>query len=228
MTTWFSSRVSALVTLVWISAGAVLVAATALEVRARWFVPPTPPEIASDVTVHDAPDLQGRRATFRILLFSDEFRWRLSSWDTIEDSTAFPEFTDEMKAVLHSAREIICVGASSEEIPAGVGVKSGRAREEWRAARRAERIATWIRGSLRRPIPVRKLNIGHHLPTRAARDTSDQRRVIVILVLDHDEAVNVDESLRAAMTAEAERAPILESLLTNYSLGAGKTFSWVP
>ncbi|MCC7243028.1 MAG: hypothetical protein IT180_13960, partial [Acidobacteria bacterium] len=53
-------------------------------------------------------------------------------------------------------------------------------------------------------------------------------RVVIILVLDHDESVNVDESLRAAMLAESERAPILDSLLTNYSLGAGKTFSWVP
>ena len=31
-----------------------------------------------------------------------------------------------------------------------------------------------------------------------------------------------------ATLAESERAPILDSLLTNYSLGAGKTFSWVP
>jgi len=229
MTGWFSNRAHWLVAVAWLGVGTTLVGVTAVEVTRRLAAEPaTPPEVVRDVTVRDVADAEGRRATFRILLFSDEFRWRLSSYDTIEDSAAFPRFTDEMKAVLNSAREIICVGASSEEIPVGVGLKSGRAREEWRAARRAERIALWIREALSKPIPVRKLNIGHHEPTRAGHDTSDQRRVVVILVLHHDETVNVDESLRTAMREESGRAPILDSLLTNYSLGGGRTFSWVP
>ena len=93
------------------------------------------------------------------------------------------------------------MGASSEEVPAGVGLKAGRAQEEWRAARRAERIAVWVRQGLSKPVPVRKLNIGHHSPTKATGNTSDQRRVVVILVLDQDEGTNLDESLRGAMTA---------------------------
>ena len=52
--------------------------------------------------------------------------------------------------------------------------------------------------------------------------------MVVILVLDQDEGTNLDESLRGAMTQEAGRAPIFESLLTDYSLGAGKAFTWVP
>lgn len=227
MTAWLTDHARQIVAIVWLGAGVALAGMTTLEVG-PWSQPPTPPEVVRDVIVRNVADTQGRRATFRILLFSDEFRWRLSSYETIEDSAAFPRFTEEMKAVLNSAREIICVGASSEELPAGVSPKSGQAREEWRAARRAERIALWIRESLSKPVPVRKLNIGHHTPTKAGGDTSDQRRVVVILVLDHDEEVSVDESLRAAMLAEAGRAPILDSLLTNYSLGAGKTFSWVP
>lgn len=200
---------------------------TAADLMAR-AVPPTPPEVVQDVTVRDARDGDGREATFRILLFSDEFRWKLNSYDVIEDGTPQPAFTDAMRKVLDSAKEIICVGASSEEIPAGVGFTRGRAQEEWRAARRAERIAMWVRSSVSRPIPVRKLNVGHHEPTRGARDTSDQRRVVIILVLEHDEGTDIDRALRAAMASESDRAPILESLLTNYSLGAGETFSWVP
>lgn len=227
MAEWFSGRARWLLTVAWLTAGAGLAGVTAVDVRAR-LAPPTPPEVTTDFTVRNAVDHDGRRASFRILLFSDEFRWRLNSYDTIEDGAAFPGFTDEMKAVLNSAREIICVGASSQEIPAGVSFKAGRAQEEWRAARRAERIALWVRQAISKPIPVRKLNIGHHAPTRAAKDTSDQRRVVVILVLDHDEGANVDESLRAAMEDESRRAPIFDSLLTDYSLGAGKTFTWVP
>ena len=80
----------------------------------------------------------------------------------------------------------------------------GRAQEEHRAARRAEKIAVWVREALNRPIPVRKLNVGHHAPT-GTDDTSDQRRVVIILVLEQDEDANIDQSLRSAM-AGAERA----------------------
>ena len=66
----------------------------------------------------------------------------------------------------------------------GVSIHAGRAAEEWRAARRADQIAIWVREALQRPIAVRKLNIGHHLPTGQPGDTSDQRRVVIILVLD--------------------------------------------
>lgn len=45
-----------------------------------------------------------------------------------------PQFTDEMKAVLNSAKEIIVVGASFEEIPPGVAFPEGCAKEERRAA----------------------------------------------------------------------------------------------
>ncbi len=217
------------VTGAWLVAGAGLGVLTAFEVRDRWLVPPTPPEITHDLIVKDAVDQRGRHASFRILLFSDEFRWRLSSFDAIEDGTAHPQFTDEMKAVLNSAEEIICVGASSEELPTGVPVARGRAQEEWRAGRRAEEIAKWVRAALSRPVPVRKLNVGHHAPTRAgARDTSDQRRVVIILVLRHDEGADLDQSLRSAMAGEVLRAPIFESLLTNYSLAMGGKFTWVP
>jgi hypothetical protein len=190
-------------------------------------VPPTPPEVKRDVIVRAVPDNQGRRASFRILLFSDEFRWRINSFDSLENGVR-PQFTPEMKAVLSDAEEVIAVGASSEEIERGVSVASGRASEERRAARRAEQIAVWVRAALSTPTPVRKLNVGHHAPTERPGDTSEQRRVVIILVLDHEGGANVDEALRAAMTQESVRAPIFGTLLTKYSLGAGQAFTWVP
>jgi hypothetical protein len=192
----------------------------------RMRTPPTPPEVKRDLIVKDAPDASGRKATFRILLFTDEFRWRLSSADTLENG-ATPVFTPEMKRVLNTAEEIICVGASSEEIAPGVAFQAGRALEERRAARRAGQIAMWVGASLTKPIPTRKLNAGHHVPTDgSAGDTSDQRRVVIILVLHHDEGTNVDEALRTAMTAESVRAPIFQTLLTQYSLASRPRFTW--
>ena len=78
-----------------------------------------------------------------------------------------------------------------------------------------------------RPIPIRKLNIGHHAPTGQPGDTSDQRRVVIILVLDSDDNIDVDEALRTAMVRESVRAPILDTLLTRYSLAEGTSFVWV-
>jgi len=202
--------------------------ATAVEVRRLTrTLPARPPEVVRDVIVRNAPDQKGRRASFRILLFSDEFRWRINSYAALESTPAKPDFTPEMRAVLNDAREIICVGASSEEIPTGVSFERGRFEEERRAGRRAERIAVWVRGALTRPIPVRKLNVGHHAPTGQGRDTSDQRRVVIILVLDGDEKTDVDQALRAAMAQESARAPIFDALLTQYSLAAAPTFTWV-
>ena len=58
----------------------------------------------------------------------------MNSFDAIESGGKRPQFTPEMKAVLNSASEIICVGASSEEIPPGTSFPQGRAQEERRAA----------------------------------------------------------------------------------------------
>ena len=136
--------------------------------RATRAVPPTPPEVARDLVVRNVRDDVGRSASFRILLFSDEFRWRINSYRQLE-STDAPAFTDAMKAVLNDAEEVICVGTSSEEMPAGASMEAGVASEEWRAARRAEQIAVWVRSALQKPTPIRKLNAGFHTPTTAGQ-----------------------------------------------------------
>lgn len=214
-------------TTIWVIAGGWLVGSTAGELRASWLVPPRPPEITTDIIVRNAVDEEGRATTFRILLFSDEFRWRINSFETLEQAGRRPHFTPEMKTVLNSAKEIICVGASSEEIPSGISYGEGRLKEERRAARRAEQIAVWVREAVDRPIPVRKLNVGHHAPT-GTQETSDQRRVVIILVLNSDADANIDQALRWAMAGEAVRAPVFEALLTKYSLGNRQHFTWVP
>ena len=69
------------------------------------------------------------------MLFSDEFRWRINSFDAVEQGGKRPQFTAGMKAVLNSASEIIAVGASSEEIPPGTSFP--RAAPRKRSAPRA-------------------------------------------------------------------------------------------
>jgi hypothetical protein len=198
-------------------AGAGLAYATFDEVdRLTRFRAPTPPEVTTDVIVRNAKDEEGNRASFRILLFTDEFRWKMSSSEELE-SFDQPAFTPEMKSVLARAKEVAPVLAQ----------QAARKKEETRAARRASRIALWVREALNKPIPIRKLNVGHHTSTRGADDTSDQRRVVIILVLDRQDGTNVDEALRAAMTHESVNSPIFKVLLSRYSLATGKSFTWV-
>jgi hypothetical protein len=148
----------------------------------------------------------------------------MSSHVELENKGSEPDFTQEMKAVLDSAQEIICVGESSEEAPNGVPASRARAEEERRAARRADQIALWIRRAISSPVPIRKLNIGQHRPTGQKRDTSDQRRMVIVLVLDHEESVDLDQALRNAMARESARAPVFDTLLRDYSRSS--TFTW--
>jgi len=110
-----------LTTLAFVIAGVCLTYATVVEVdRLTRLTTPTPPEVAEDVIVRNAKDLQGRRASFRVLLFTDDFRWRMSSYEILDSRLEEPAFTPEMKAVLDRSKEIIVVGASSEEIVPGL------------------------------------------------------------------------------------------------------------
>ena len=93
----------------WIVLGGWLVYSTVGEFKQALAIRVTPPEVIRDVIIRDAEDLLGRRAMFRVLLFTDEFRWRLNSHEALNDGAAEPHFTPEMKAVLSSAKEIICV-----------------------------------------------------------------------------------------------------------------------
>jgi hypothetical protein len=230
-TQWRSTGIA----LLWYLSGLLLIVfgggvvyATVVEVRhLTRVVPPAPQEVAEDVVVRNTGDEKGRRASFRIMLLTDDFRWRLSSTQQVERSRGGIEFSPEMKAALKDAKEIICVGASSEELPSGLKGERGREAEERRAAERAEQIAKWVKSAIGRDIPVRKLNVGYHAPTGNGADTSDQRRVVIILVLEREENTNIDQALRAAMKAESTRAPIFDALLTRYSLASGSAFNWI-
>ena len=192
--------------------GGVLAYASVNEMR---HVLPKPPEVAQDVVTRNVEDAQGRRASFRILLSPTSSGGASARTSRSRIARTSPSSRLEMKAVLESAEEIICVGESSEEVSSGVPLTRARAEEERRAARRADQIALWIRGAISKPVPIRKLNIGQHRPTPTAErhDTSDQRRMVVVLVLDHDDSVNLDQALRSAMAQERARAPIFDTLL---------------
>ena len=189
---------------------------------------PTPPEVTRDLIVRNASDSLGRRASFRILLFTDEFRWRLNSFDALENGSAEPLFTPEMKAALERRRGNHLRRRQLGGDPAGRVVRRGAGA---RGASRGPPGGTdcdlgaggAVEGHSRQEAQRRPSRVD-----RLRRDTSDQRRVVIILVLDHDSGTNIDQALRQAMSNESDRAPIFETLLTAYSLTTGSDFTWVP
>jgi hypothetical protein len=83
-------------TIAWVIAGGWLAGATAGELRHAWYIVPTPPEVIKDVTVRNVRDDEGNKASFRIMLFSDEFRWRINSFDAVEaEGGKRPQFTEK-------------------------------------------------------------------------------------------------------------------------------------
>lgn len=177
-------------------------------------------------------DIEGNSATFMISLLSDEYRWVIGSTSELEQPHTNLVFSEEMKQNINNALEVICVGASSEDIRPGATEEQGRREEEQRAERRAETIAIWVRQAIMHNVRVRKLNVGHHVREggrgTGGVDTSHQRRVIIILVLEEDEGVNMDQALRDALEKERDKHPIYATMLDNYSLTRGKVFTWTP
>ncbi len=192
-------------------------------------MPEKPPEVHEQIISH-APDNTGKMASFAIHLLTDDYKWMIGRWDLLENRQSEIDFSDPMKRLLNRSVEVICIGASSEETEPGLSRDDGRKREEWRAAQRAESISKWVRAALYRPINVRKLNIGHRDPAieqDGVSDTSDQRRVIIVLVLKMEEGTDLGQALRNAFRLERKKQPLYETILSKYSLTQGLTFHWV-
>jgi hypothetical protein len=194
---------------------------------------PTPvdlPETEQDIRV-DGADERGRHVTFLISLLSDEYRWVMGSSSALEEPHPALIFSDQMRRSINNARGVICVGASSEDTVPGVSEAEGRLLEERRAMLRAETIALWVQRVRSNPlVTIRKLNVGHHRrergPGALLNDTSDQRRVIIILVLKDEEGADMDEALRNALEQERGKHPIYATILDGYSLTRGPRFTW--
>jgi hypothetical protein len=191
--------------------------------------PVPPPEVDVPTFVPDAEDSRHNKASLAIYLLSDEYKWKIGYDQKLNDKYDKLPFSGQMVDLLNKTREVICVGASSEEIIKGLTEDEGRKKEEERAARRAKSVAIWITEKLERQDPsilVRKWNIGHWMNRSNGSDTSTQRRVIIILVLNKSSEINMDEALRNALEREKGKHHIYELILNQYSLTRGDKLIW--
>jgi hypothetical protein len=194
--------------------------------------PSRPPEVPDGTYVPRAKDRAGLQASMVIFLLTDEYRWEIGYYETLNRKYKKVPFSSAMKSLIDSkAKEVICIGASSEELEHTLllekGEKKAIEKEEWRAGRRAETLGSWleeIRGVL---IPIRKLNVGHWMRQTNDADTSEQRRVIIVLVLDKQEGIKMDEAFLDALDQGKNNQKIYGTILNEYSLTRSLPLKWM-
>jgi hypothetical protein len=138
-------------------------------------------------------DEKGRRADFLIEVLAQEDRWKLRETEQLESGPVDRVLPPYLKSLekLDKAKGVIVVGTASQE--------GGLLSEEGRADHRADRLLKLVK-----PITglkkTYKLNLGQHSTDHAAdtSDTSYQRRVIIIDILENDPEMSVAD-IRAAL-----------------------------
>lgn len=170
--------------------------------------PPPPAEPVRQTTSSlifaiEGKDKAGRQGTFDVVVAKKEFLWVRGSSDELEKAgvtitgadIAGQVLDDDIRAGLATAKEIIAVGAASQE---------GDATEETaRAARRAQRTAEIIAPVIDPSIPILTLNLGQYRgsakPGAESGGTNWQRPFMVIAVKELADGTELGEALADAM-----------------------------
>jgi hypothetical protein len=149
-------------------------------------------------------DTTGKKAEFKIRILSQEYRWRLGSSEQIEIGRIIDESwnrfktllkSDNMQHYMNKASDIICLGLASEE-----GVEAA---EQNRTDVRADVLADLIRENLPKDSSanIYVLSLGKFINDGNDRiiDTSYQRRIVLISVIEKNPEVDICTALNNAL-----------------------------
>jgi hypothetical protein len=144
-------------------------------------------------------DSNGLAAQIEMVVLSNDFSWVYrSSTDVqrhgvladIKNHLMSPGISDEIKKY----SDIVAVGAASSE-----GTDVNAMEESKRAVYRADQIQLWIKEYISTSIPVYKLSLGYFKGDKIARDTSEQRKIVIIGVIKKDQEINFENALRISL-----------------------------
>lgn len=147
-------------------------------------------------------DPAGRRVRVRINTLTQEYRWVFARSDVVEAySPPIDPRAHVKKLNISNAKfGIICVGTASSE--------GERGEEESRARGRAERLQIIFREEFDKVPALYSLSLGQFQHKRKSfnpQATRDERRVIVIEILDRDQGVNLKEAIKDALLKVIEK-----------------------
>jgi len=170
----------------------------------------------------EGADKQGRRAKFRIRILSQEYRWVFGSSDMIEIGNSRDEDGREIRRLFEKRNMQEYMRRMTDVIAVGTASVEGERREEvQRANERADRILSWIRPLPFRdpPIGLHKLNLGQfrQVCDPGSENTSHQRRLIIVGVLEKETGSNICQALYNTLTGiSLERLPFNVRCYSNF------------
>jgi len=147
-------------------------------------------------------DAAGRRVRLRINTLTQEYRWVFARSDVVEAYSPPIDPRGHVKELdISNARfGIVCVGTASSE--------GERGEEESRAKSRAERLQIIFREEFNNVPALYSLSLGqfqHKQKSFNPQATRDERRVIVIEILDREQDVNLKEAIKDALLKLIEK-----------------------
>jgi len=175
-------------------------------------------------TVHERAckigDLSGR---FSAVVFSDVYSWKYGSRAAVEfDGHELDDFApvllrEGMQSSMEGAEVLVAVGTASCE---GVALED----EEDRALARAKKLKGWLQEThpvisrSAATLPYRTLTLGRfkregYCDPKRSPETRDQRKVILIAIVQHDPRLGLEECLKQSLSAD----PALTYLVDRYS-----------
>lgn len=144
----------------------------------------------------EAQDYSGYTAKFNIMVLTQRERWKLGNTQILESGKlaryVLPYYLSYQLNILKKAREIICVGTASYE--GSIEIEQARAKAR---ANLLKSIATRFLKSRYLTNKTLTLNLGKFNINENSRNTSYQRRIIIIAIdKDSDPEVKLREALK--------------------------------
>jgi hypothetical protein len=143
-------------------------------------------------------DEKNLQARFKIYMLNDKFSWKFKSDDTLQinGEDISPELfinSLEISEDIEKSLAVICIGNSSHE--------GNWLEEEKRATRRASQVATWLKEFFpENADKIHILDLG--INKFANYDTSTQRRLIIISLINQDNDINIAQALKNGLSNE--------------------------
>lgn len=152
-------------------------------------------------------DSADRQASFDVVVFTGGMTWQRGSTDTLVrsegelsgDAVVDRVFTAAIRTNLQQARDLIGVGAASQEGSAITEIA--------RAEQRAETSATWLQAIASDDARIWTLNLGQFQSgceaEQESESTSWQRPFMIVSVRSKEDGVTLSEALADAMTGKS-------------------------
>lgn len=176
------------------------------------------PEIGVLSPARTCTDEARRTGEFQALVFLEDYSWAYGRFDRVELGQVpivFPAVLDDprLRQALEGAQEIVAAGTASCEASENIW---GHFREEWRAGRRADQLAEWLREKSWNEAPVHQLNLGRfdrECGPGRSQETRNERRIVLITVTRRADGLDLESCLRQSIRSRKD----LSFLLDDYS-----------